>query len=130
MWLLDTDVMIDLLREHAPAIEWVKASREQIILPGYVVMELIQGCRNKAEQEQLEKALAAFAIAWPSPQACDEALSIFAEYYLRHGIGIFDALIGQLAISLNTPLYTFNQKHYAPIPNLKTAQPYSKESSS
>ena len=54
MILLDTDVMIDLLREYPPAVEWFNALAEDevIILPGYVVMELLQGCRNKREQEQ------------------------------------------------------------------------------
>ena len=130
MVLLDTDVMVDLLRQYPPAVEWVTARGEPIVLPGYVVMELIQGCKNKTEQERLERTLSGHAIAWLSPQVCDEALSVFARYYLSHSVGIFDALIGQLAVSLNEPLYTFNQKHYAVIPNLRTVQPYPKEPSS
>ena len=163
MLLLDTDVMIDLLRDyfgnvtfdfcrgrprclpcsgdhagsplHAnltlpnypSAIKWISANNEEIVLPGYVVMELVQGCKSKAEQERLERALGAYAIAWSSPQICDEALSVFARFYLSHNVGIFDALIGQLAVSMNTPLHTFNQKHYAAIPKLKTVQPYQKD---
>ena len=127
MLLLDTDVMVDLLREYPPAVEWVVANGGEIVLPGYVAMELIQGCKNKIEQERLEKILGAYAIAWPTPPICDQALEVFAHYYLSHTVGIFDALIGQLAVSLNAPLYTFNQKHYAAIPNLKIAQPYPKE---
>ncbi len=107
MVLLDTDVMVDLLREYPPALEWITAHGEQIVLPGYVVMELIQGCKNKSEQERLEKTLSKYAIAWLSPPDCDEALSVFAQYYLSHSIGIFDALIGQLAVSLDAPLCTF-----------------------
>ena len=81
MLLLDTDVMVDLFREYPHALEWVTARNEQIVLPGYVVMELVQGCKNKIEQERLEKTLSAYAIAWPSPQICDEALAVFARYY-------------------------------------------------
>ena len=127
MLFLDTDVMVDLLREYPPAVEWITASSEEIVLPGYVVMELVQGCKNKIEQEQLQKTLGAYAMAWPSPQVCDEALSVFTRYYLSHNLGILDALIGQLAVSQNAVLYTFNQKHYAAIPNLRTIQPYPKE---
>jgi predicted nucleic acid-binding protein len=56
MILLDSDVMIDLLRQYPPAVEWFDTleDEEEIILPGYVVMELIQGCRNKTEQERLQ----------------------------------------------------------------------------
>jgi predicted nucleic acid-binding protein len=51
MILLDSDVMIDLLRQHPPATQWFDTLGEdvEVVLPGYVVMELIQGCRNKME---------------------------------------------------------------------------------
>lgn len=124
MILLDTDAMIDLLRQHPPALAWLASNTEEIGLPGYVVMELIQGCKNKAEQEKVEHTFSAYAIAWASPQVCDEALAVFARSYLSHNIGILDTLIGQLAASTHTVLYTFNQKHYAAIPNLKMVQPY------
>ena len=127
MILLDTDVMVDLLRQYPPAVAWLDSlGEEEIILPGFVVMELIQGCRNKAEQERVERELGAYGVAWPSPEKCDEALSVFTSYHLSHGLGILDALIGQIVVALDLPLYTFNQKHYAAIPNLKTVQPYEK----
>jgi len=127
MILLDTDAMIDLLRQYPPAVAWLDSlDEEEIVLPGFVVMELIQGCRNKAEQEKVGRELEAYGIAWPSPETCDEALSVFSSYHLSHGLGILDALIGQMAVALSLPLYTFNQKHYEAIPNLKTVQPYEK----
>jgi hypothetical protein len=129
MILLDTDVMIDLLRQYPPAVAWLDSlGEEEIILPGFVVMELIQGCRNRAEQEKVERELGAYGVVWPSPETCNEALSVFTRYHLSHGLGILNALIGQMAVALDLPLYTFNQKHYAPIPNLKTVQPYKKSS--
>jgi len=129
MILLDTDVMIDLLRQYPPAVAWLDSlGEEEIILPGFVVMELIQGCRNKAEQQKVERELGTYGVVWPSPETCNEALSVFTRYHLSHGLGILDALIGQIAVALDLPLYTFNQKHYAPIPNLKTVQPYEKSS--
>jgi predicted nucleic acid-binding protein len=127
MILLDTDVMIDLLRQHPPTVTWLESlGEEEIVLPGFVVMELIQGCRDKGEQERLERALNIYAIAWPLPEICDEALSVFSQYYLSHGIGILDVLIGQMAVALDSPLCTFNQKHYSAVPNPKTLQPYEK----
>jgi predicted nucleic acid-binding protein len=53
---------------------------------------------------------------------------VFARYHLKHGIGILDTLIGQIAVDLDLPLHTFNQKHYSAIPSLKTIQPYRKGS--
>jgi len=127
MILLDTDVMIDLLRKYPPAVAWLGSiGEEEVVLPGFVVMELIQGCRNKVEQQKVERELGTYGIAWPSSDTCDEALFVFASYHLSHRLGILDALIGQMAVALNVPLYTFNQKHYAAIPKLETVQPYEK----
>src|SRR5262249_54945215 len=110
MILLDTDVMIDILRRYPPAASWLESlGEEEILLPGFVVMELLQGCRNKAEQEQLEKTLQAYAVAWPSPETCNEAVVVFASVHLSHGLGMLGALIGQTAVALQVPLYTFNQ---------------------
>src|SRR6266540_5791279 len=81
MLLLDTDIMIDVLRRHPPALAWLTSlGTAQLALPGYVVMELIQGCRNKAEQDQLERALMAYQIVWPSAAACDAALASFSQH--------------------------------------------------
>jgi len=64
MILLDTDVMIDLLRQYPPAVAWINSlGNEEIYLPGFVVMELIQGCRSRAEQEKLERELDPYGVA-------------------------------------------------------------------
>ena len=119
--------MIDLLRQYPPAVAWLDALGDtEIILPGFVVMEILQGCSNKTEQEAVEKVLAAFEVVWPSPETCDEALAVFARYHLSHNLGLLDALIGQIGVALNLPLHTFNRKHYAVVPNLITIEPYRK----
>ncbi len=127
MVLVDTDIMIDLLRHYPLAVAWLEALEdEELLLPGFVVMELTQGCRTQAEQRRLQKALAPYAVTWPPPDVCDEALTVFSRFYLSHSLGIIDALIGQLAVSLDLPLHTFNQKHYAAVPRLRVVSPYSR----
>lgn len=130
MILLDSDVMIDLLRQYAPAITWFDTldEEEELLLPGYVVMELIQGCGNKVEQERLQQELAPYGVVWLASADCDEALDVFVEYHLSHSAGLLDVLIGQIAVTWRIPLYTFNQKHYGFIPELQTIQPYEKTS--
>ena len=79
MILLDTDVMVDVLRGYEPTIVWLTAiSDAEIGVPGLVVMELIQGCQNAREQKRLEKALNAYPLYWADPQDCDRALKNFA----------------------------------------------------
>ncbi|MFO7314351.1 type II toxin-antitoxin system VapC family toxin [Rhodothermus marinus] len=126
MILLDSDVMIDLLRGYPPAVSWFETldEEEEIALPGFVAMELIQGCRSKKEQRQLQRSLIPFGVVWPLPEDCDRALELFMQYHLSHGVGMLDVLIAQTALALEVPLYTFNQKHYQFLSALQTVQPY------
>ena len=126
MKMLDSDVIIDLLRGYAPAVQWFAAlpSDEVLLVSGYVAMELIQGCRNKSELLRVQRQLGAYDVAWLSPRACGAALEVFAEYRLSHNAGLLDVLIGQTAVTLAVPLHTFNQKHYTFIPGIETVQPY------
>ncbi len=128
MIFLDSDVIIDLLRKYSPATSWFDSldDNETMALSGFVVMELIQGCQNKEQQRRLQRDLVFYEIIWLSPDNCNEALEIFTQYHLSHNAGLIDILIGQTAVALNVPLYTFNQKHYQFIPNLNTIQPYKK----
>ncbi len=131
MILLDSDVMIDLLRQFPPAVEWFDSlsDDEEIALPGFVVMELIQGCKNKVEQGKVRGALADCDVIWPAVSDCDDALEDFAQYRLSHNAGLLDVLIGRTAVGLGMPLHTFNQKHYNFIAGLQTVQPYVKTKS-
>ena len=65
MILLDTDVMIDVLRGHEPARQWLQAmSGQEIGLPGLVAMELLQGCQNTREQKRLESSISQYPLYW------------------------------------------------------------------
>jgi predicted nucleic acid-binding protein len=120
--------MIDILRGYPPALDWLRSLNDDVIaLPGFVLMELIQGCKTKKGQQSLSKELDSYKILWPSHSDCNDAVKLFTRYRLSHHIGIIDVLIGQLALSFDLPLHTFNKKHYEPIPHLTTVQPYTKE---
>jgi predicted nucleic acid-binding protein len=125
---LDSDVLIDLLRKYPPAVEWFDTldDEQELVVSGYVVMELIQGCRNKVELERVQRELAPYGVVWLSPTDCDQALATFAAYRLSHNAGLLDVLIGQTAVALGVSLYTFNQRHYSFIAGVQTSQPYSK----
>ncbi len=127
MVLVDTDIMIDVLRQFPEALAWLASiGAEAIVVPGFVAMELVQGCRNRAEQEKVERTLGRCRIVWPTAAFCDAAFAAFAQFHLSHNLGIIDALIAQTALQLGLPLHTFNQKHYAILPDLTTIQPYNR----
>lgn len=123
MILLDTDVMVDVLRGYESAKQWLE-SAEEVGLPGLVVMELLQGCENAKEQRQLEKSLSAYPLYWPSEEDCNRALTSFSSHHLSDNIGLLDALIAETAIGIRADLATFNVKHYRVLKGLKIIQPY------
>src|SRR4051794_22658167 len=111
MIILDTDIAIDILRKHPPALAWISSVKDRVCLPGFVVLELQQGCKDKRQVLQLEKQLSQFAILWPSDAECDVALAHFPEGRLTHALGLLDVLIAAVARTHGQPLHTFNQKH-------------------
>jgi len=127
MILLDSDVMVDVLRRYVPAATWLASlGTEAVGIPGLVAMELVQGCRDRREQQQAESLLRPFVLHWPTQADCARAFDDFATYYLNHGIGILDALIAETAVGLDVELATFNEKHYGVIIALRAMQPYSR----
>jgi predicted nucleic acid-binding protein len=125
MILLDTDVAIDILRAHPPAVSWLQGlGSAPLGLPGLVVMELMQGCQNKTELQRVEQFCQPFGLHWPLQADCQRALQDFAAYRLSNNLGLLDALIAHTAVGLGEPLATFNVKHYGIITGLATMQPY------
>ena len=77
MRLLDTDVMIDILRNYPPALTWFESLQDEEApgLPGFVVMELMQGGRNVRELRALRRRLEPFNTYWPAPEDCNRVPS-------------------------------------------------------
>lgn len=124
MTLVDTDVLIDIQRGHAPALAWFAGLTELPAIPGFVTMELIQDARNSNEVHQALKLVAPFPVIWPTESDCDRALSDFSTYHLSQGLGLIDAMIAACAVSRSATLYTFNRKHYIAVPGLNVDRPY------
>lgn len=126
MYLLDTDVIIDVQRKHQPAVVWFNTLTVATAVPGLVVMELIQNARNTQEVQDALKIILPFPVVWPTEGDCNRALNDYTVYHLSHNLGLIDALIAACAVGLSAELCTFNVKHYRVVPGLVTAQPYTK----
>lgn len=126
MYLIDTDVIIDIQRGYSPAIAWFASLPELPSIPGFVVMELVQDAQNKQQVRKVLQLVAPLPIVWPNETDCDRALSDFTAYHLSHKVGLIDALIAACAVGRSATLCTFNVKHYRVIPGLKMEQPYSR----
>ncbi|MBI3408906.1 MAG: type II toxin-antitoxin system VapC family toxin [Planctomycetes bacterium] len=126
MDLVDTDVLIDVQRGHPPALAWFAGLSDLPAVPGFVVMELVQDARNSREVRRTLKLVAPLQIIWPTEADCARALADFTAYHLSHSLGLLDALIAACAVGRKATLYTFNEKHYAMVPQLVTAKPYTR----
>lgn len=126
MYLLDTDVLIDIQRGYQPAVNWFATLETIPSVPGFVVMELIQGATNVQQVRQALKLVAPLTIVWPSEADCNRALSDFTAYHLSHNLGLLDSLIAACALGLSATLCTYNARHYQVVSGLKLEQPYNR----
>ena len=125
--LLDTTVLIDLSRGNPDAADFVDAARGSDI-PMYVsvifAMELIAGCRDKAETRRAEQLIDSFGLVQISPSASSRAYDLVRAYSRSHGLTIPDALIAAVAVTQDLELATDNERHFGMIPELAVKRPY------
>jgi predicted nucleic acid-binding protein len=126
MQLLDSDVVIDLVRQHPPAVEWFDTLTELPGLPGFVLMELVAGCQSVREMRVLMAQLSRLPVFWPTTSDCERALATFMRAHFSHRLGLVDAIIAECAVGLSATLCTFNVRHFGAVPGLVTEQPYTR----
>ena len=125
MVLLDTDVLVECLRGSAAAKTWLgTTSKEAFEIPGVAAMELLMGCRNQADLQQVQKFIGSFHVTWPDASEFAKAYELLATHRLTSGLSIPDCLIAAMTLAQGARLYTFNLKHFRIIPALDVQQPY------
>ncbi|HET6765221.1 MAG TPA: type II toxin-antitoxin system VapC family toxin [Longimicrobiaceae bacterium] len=119
--LFDTDVLIDAARGAADALDALDEARRsfEVAVSSVTYMELIVGCRNKADLLALDRFLARFSVIPLDETVTQTAVSLLREFRLSHGLLIPDALIAATAIAGEIPLVSKNQRDYRFIPPLQ-----------
>ena len=127
MNLVDTNVLVDCLRGTIPAQKWLQELAQQpFAVPAVAAMELVMGCRDRADLERIQRFLATFEVIWPEASEFAAAYQLLLNHRLSSGINIPDCLIAATAITRGARLYTFNFKHFRAVPGLDVAHPYSR----
>lgn len=118
--LVDTDILIDVANDDVTAKTRLQNESKNFILSVSIitVMELIVGCRNKAELNYLNRFLSQFDTLILNQQISELAIQLTKTYYLSHGLMIPDALIAATAIGYNVSLLSKNQRDYCFIKSL------------
>ena len=124
--LIDTDILIDGTHGLPDAISFLASQQAAGGLNISIVsaMELIQGCRNKAELSQTKALLNRINVIPVSSATSLTACQLMENFFLGHGLVIPDALIAATAIEQGLTLYSKNIRHYRMIANLPVIRPY------
>ena len=119
--LVDTDLLVDYLRGHPQAVDFVRARSHRIILSSLVVAELYAGVRGDEERETLDAFVSLFRIV-PVSAGIAKAGGLYKRGYGRsHGVGLADAVLAATAELEDAELKTLNVKHYPMVKGLSPA---------
>jgi predicted nucleic acid-binding protein len=121
--LLDSSILIDLLRRHPPAITWF-TGQVDLGASTIVWIELIQGAQNSHAQQKSVQLLRQLQRIEINDADMDWAIKRLISYNLSHKVGGVDCLIAAPSYRLQIPLYTMNLKHFTPILGTLAQKPY------
>ena len=121
--LVDTNVVVDLLRGYAPAEQWL-ASQSQLGVTRGVYFEIFEGVSSKLRLQEAQKFLDRFELIEYTLFDLQWATDQLATYWLSHGIDAFDCLIAAPSYRLQLPLFTRNLKHFTPLLGNLAQEPY------
>ncbi|MGC8551895.1 MAG: type II toxin-antitoxin system VapC family toxin [Phycisphaerae bacterium] len=119
--LVDTDVMVDYLRGHAQAVDFIKKYADHIMLSSITVAELYAGVRGQEEQEILDEVISLFLVVPVTAGTARAGGLLKRDFGKSHGVGLADAIIAATAQAANAQLRTLNAKHYPMIAGLRPA---------
>lgn len=110
--LIDTDVLIDYLRDRPVAVKYL----ESLLLPPAVstitIAELFAGVREGRERKFLDEFSTTFTVVNVDKEIAKLGGLYRRDYFKSHGVGINDAIIAATAELAEYTLVTLNRKHF------------------
>lgn len=116
--LIDTDVLIDYLRDQADAVDYLRAATEQFLISAVTVAELYSGVREGTERIQLDAFINDFEIVPVDKEIASMGGLYRREYFRSHGTELPDAIIAATADIREANLVTLNKKHFPMLSNV------------
>ena len=128
MPVIDTDVLIDYLRDQPQAVAWLEQRAElNLAISAVTLAELYVGVREGDERQRLDAFAAAFDVLQIDRPAAVQAGLWRRQYGRSHGTGLADAMIAASVQAAGGTLVTLNQRHFPMlaevlVPYLKAAE--------
>jgi hypothetical protein len=120
--VLDTCIVIDVLRGREAALAFVTGLADTPSLSVITATELIAGIRNARERRQIERLLEVYTIHDIGLEIASLAGDYVRQYGRSHSVDPIDALIAATAKTRSLDLATLNLKHFPMFKGLK--RPY------
>lgn len=119
MILLDTNILIEILKGNKKTIQKVQSFTEVLAISSISVMELYYGAINKTELNKLEKFTSLFEIIQINEKSSVTAVKLVKSYAKSHNLDIPDSLIASTCLTHDHQLFTYNLKDFKYIEGLK-----------
>jgi predicted nucleic acid-binding protein len=121
--LLDTAILVDLVRKYPPAVAWISTQKD-LGVSSVVWLELLQGAQDKGDQQKALRLLTGFDRVEILQADFDWAIANLVRYGLGYHVSALDCLIASVNYRLQMPLYTRNLKHLVPLLGPLAQSPY------
>lgn len=111
--LLDTSILVEIIREREPALRWLSRQRRQpLAAPTIVLMELFAGVATRRDRAAVVRVSEAIELVPLDAAIAERAGTLFRRYHPSHAIGVADSIIAATAQVSKKRLATLNLKHF------------------
>ncbi|WP_374689228.1 type II toxin-antitoxin system VapC family toxin [Promineifilum sp.] len=117
-YLLDTDVLVEYLRNQEQAIAYVDSLEGDLLVSAVSVAELYVGARSDLERKLLDDFVSALTVIAVDGAIARQGGLYRQQYKQSHGTGFNDALLAATAELLGVEFISFNQRHFPMLSNL------------
>ena len=122
--ILDTDILIDLVRQHPAATTWFATLSLMPSVSGIAALELTFGCLNARELRAVTNVSHSIPDRLALGTGSSARLGRLPPLHLSHGLSVMDALIAVTAVGQGLTLVTLNIRHFQAVPGLQIVRPY------
>jgi len=119
MIVLDTNVLIEILKGNKETTQKVESLTETLCISSITVMELYYGALNKVELNKLEKFVSLFDIIHLNENISKSSTKLIKSYAKSHSLDIPDSLIASTVLESDAVLLTYNLKDFKYIEGMK-----------
>ncbi|MBL8162510.1 MAG: PIN domain-containing protein [Anaerolineae bacterium] len=122
--ILDTTVIVHLLRKYKPALTWFNTNQIYSITT-VTWMEVMVGVPNKRAQADTLNLLNSFELLYVTQSDQDWAMQQIERLRFSNSVSMNDAMIAAVVYRLQVLLYSHNLKDMAPMIGALAVKPYS-----